>query len=72
MKAIIITCDKCNEVITGDHIEIGSESGNGFKFINNIGTTKIFTKYSDLHYCSNECFIDEFIYAPGGLKDRPC
>ena len=63
MKTITITCDHCKTEIEGDHIEIGSENGQEFKYSNTLHKTcgmNTMSKYSDLHFCSKDHFVDFF------------
>lgn len=67
MKKVTITCDKCQKVITNDaFITIGSTDEQSFKFQSEIKENcrmKKMDKYHDLHFCSNEHFIEFFFHA---------
>ena len=71
MKLTTYKCDnaQCNNetdnLKDSQWLEIGSDNST-FKVNNYLKDRKLISmsRYSDLHFCSSKCFIDEFITQP--------
>ena len=64
MKETRIYCDFCNTEIIGNYIEIGSENGYEFKYLNKfqiyVGEKQFMQRFQDLHFCSRDHFVKYF------------
>lgn len=64
MKKVITTCDVCKKEIGDNHIMLGSENGTELHFDNRlkvpIGGTQSIARYVDLHFCSQQHFVEYF------------
>lgn len=67
MKRILIDCDTCRKRLTKEEgvIEIGSNTEHDLAFDNTLGglktgSTKSISRYTNLHFCSKEHFVEYF------------